>query len=50
MKRVHFLTALIAGGLLSAAPVPQQFRLPLVFEQNRGQAPTEVNWMGQGFS
>ncbi|MFL6447907.1 MAG: SBBP repeat-containing protein [Bryobacteraceae bacterium] len=46
--RIHCLAALLITGLLSAAPVPQQFRLPLVFEQNRGQAPAGVQWMGQG--
>lgn len=52
MLRVCFLPALIAGSLLSAAtpPAPQSFRLPLAFEQNRGQAPPEVKWMGQGSS
>src|SRR5438445_10627077 len=48
--RVQFLSALIAGGLLSAAPTPQQFHMPLVFEQNQGQAPGQVKWMGQGSS
>jgi hypothetical protein len=46
--RVHVFSALIAGGLLSAAAEPQQFRQPLVFEPNHGQAPAEVKWMGQG--
>jgi hypothetical protein len=48
--RVHFLAALMTGGLLSAAAVPPPFRLPLVFEQNQGQAPAPVKWMGQGSS
>jgi hypothetical protein len=36
----------MAGSLLSAAtaPTPQSFRLPLTFEQNRGQAPAQVKW------
>jgi hypothetical protein len=48
MLRVHVLSALVAGGLLSAAPQPQPFRRPLVFEQNRGQAPAEVRWLARG--
>jgi hypothetical protein len=49
MLRVCFLPVLMAGSLLSAAtpPTPQSFRLPLAFEQNRGQAPPQVEWMGQ---
>jgi len=52
MLRVGFLPVLLAGTLLSAAPTPtpQSFRLPLAFEQNRGQAPPKVKWMGQGSS
>src|SRR5882724_1675691 len=50
MFRFVFLSALIAGGLLTAAPQPQQFHIPLVFEQNQGQAPEQVKWMGQGSS
>ena len=42
-----FLT-LSATSLLNAAPTPaKSFHLPLTFEQNRGQAPGEVKWMGQ---
>ena len=48
MARVYILSALIAGGLLLAAPDPHQFRRPLVFEPNRGQAPSHVKWIGQG--
>jgi hypothetical protein len=37
--------------LLAAAPAPPQtFHLPLTFEQNRGQAPNEVKWLGQSSS
>src|ERR1700733_3185723 len=37
--------------LLAAAPAqPQTFHLPLTFEQNRGQAPKEVKWLGHGSS
>jgi hypothetical protein len=52
MLRVCFLPALMAGSLLSAAttPTPQSFRLPMAFEQNRGQAPPQVKWMGQDSS
>lgn len=52
MFRVCFLPVLMAGSFLSAAtvPKPQSFRLPLAFEQNRGQAPPQVKWMGQGSS
>jgi Beta-propeller repeat len=48
VTRVLILSALVAEGLLSAAPEPQPFRRPLVFEPNRGQAPAEVKWLGQG--
>jgi hypothetical protein len=35
--------------LLTTAPVQaQKVSLPLTFEQNRGQAPKEVRWIGQG--
>jgi hypothetical protein len=35
--------------LLTAAPArAQPFYRPLTFEQNRGQAPKEVKWLGQG--
>jgi hypothetical protein len=37
--------------LLTAAPAQaQKVSLPLTFEQNRGQAPKEVRWIGQGSS
>jgi hypothetical protein len=42
---------LSATSLLNAASTqPQSFRLPLTFEQNRGQAPNDVKWLGQGSS
>src|SRR5690242_3475934 len=45
MIRVSVLSALIAGGVLSAAPQPHQaFHLPLTFEKNQGQFPANVNW------
>ncbi len=47
MVRGSVLSALIAGGLLSAAPTPQPFHRPLVFEPNRGQAPAQFKWLGQ---
>ena len=43
------LPALIAGKLLTAAPLPQQsFHRPLTFEQNKGQAPKPVSWLARG--
>jgi Beta-propeller repeat len=33
---------------MAAAPQPQPFLRPLVFEPNRGQAPAHVQWMGRG--
>jgi hypothetical protein len=51
MVRVGVLTCLIAGTLLSAGPQPHQsFHRPLTFEQNLGQAPTQITWMGQSSS
>jgi hypothetical protein len=50
MIRVSALSALIAGGVLSAAPAPQPFHRPLVFEPNRGQAPAQFQWLGQSSS
>ena len=52
MLRACFVSALMAGSLSAATtmPAPQSFRLPLAFEQNRGQAPPQVKWMGQGSS
>ena len=52
MLRIGSLLAVMAGSVLSAAttPTPQEFRLPLTFEKNRGQAPAQVKRMGQGSS
>lgn len=50
MMRVCVLSALIAGGLLSAATTPQQFHRPLTFEPNQGQAPAQIEWLGQSSS
>ena len=33
---------------LAAASEPAQFRRPLVFEPNRGQAPAAVKWLARG--
>jgi hypothetical protein len=50
MIRVSVLAALIAGGVVSAAPAPQTFHRPLVFEPNQGQAPAQFQWLGQSSS
>jgi hypothetical protein len=50
MIRVSVVSALIAGGLLSAAPTPQPFHRSLTFEPNQGQAPAEFQWLGQSSS
>ncbi|HEY3453328.1 MAG TPA: SBBP repeat-containing protein, partial [Bryobacteraceae bacterium] len=50
MIRVSVVSALIAGGLLSAAPMPRPFHRPLTFEPNQGQAPAEFRWLGQSSS
>lgn len=47
MYRVALLSTLLGGGLLFAAPQPQSFRRPLVFEPNRGQAPADVMWLAR---
>jgi hypothetical protein len=51
MIRISVLSALIAGGALSAATAPQSFHRPLVFEPNQGQAlgqaPAQFQWLGQ---
>jgi hypothetical protein len=47
MMRVCVLSALAAGGLLSAASTSQQFHRPLAFEPNQGQAPAQIKWLGQ---
>ena len=48
MSRLLFLSALIGAGLLGAAPQPQPFQRPLVFEPNRGQAQPQTKWIAQG--
>lgn len=47
MMRVCVLSALSAAGFLSAATASQQFHRPLAFEPNQGQAPAQIQWMGQ---
>src|ERR1700760_4672879 len=43
--------ALSGTTLLAAVPAPlETFHLPMTFEQNRGQAPNEVKWLGQSSS
>jgi Beta-propeller repeat len=43
-----FSITLIPANLLRAAALPPQtYHLPLAFEQNRGQAPSAVKWLGQ---
>jgi hypothetical protein len=42
------LAALVLMKILSAAPIPQPFRQPLVFEPNRGQAQPEAAWTAHG--
>jgi hypothetical protein len=39
---------LISSASLVAAPQPQLFRRPLVFEPNRGQVPAQVKWLARG--
>jgi hypothetical protein len=44
-----FVFAVIANStLLVAAPQPQSFRQPLVFEPNQGQAAPQVKWLARG--
>ena len=50
MMRVCVLSALAAGGLLSAASTSQPFRRPLAFEPNQGQAPAQFKWLGRSSS
>src|SRR5207342_2372635 len=50
MIRVSVLSLLMTARLLSAAPAPQSFHRPLVFEPNQGQAPAQFKWMGQSSS
>jgi hypothetical protein len=46
--RVLLLSLISSATFLAAAPQPQAFRRPLVFEPNRGQAPPEVKWVARG--
>ena len=48
MFRAVPLAALVAMNILSAAPPPQPFRQPLIFEPNRGQAPLQATWAANG--
>src|SRR5690242_6073829 len=48
MVGVSLVSVLIAGRLLFAASAPQQFHRPLAFEPNQGQAPAQIQWLGQG--
>src|SRR5262245_57885436 len=50
MIPVSVVSLLMAGRLLSAAPAPQSFHRPLVFEPNQGQAPAQFKWLGQSSS
>jgi hypothetical protein len=48
LRVLLFSLALSSPALLNAASLPpQNFHLPLTFEQNRGQAPGEVKWLGR---
>src|SRR5581483_5172925 len=42
------VAAVVAMKILSAAPTPQPFKQPLVFEPNRGQAPLPATWAAHG--
>jgi hypothetical protein len=48
MFRSLFLAALLAASILSAAPTPQSFRQPLIFEPNRGQTQPQATWTAHG--
>jgi hypothetical protein len=48
MFRVVLLSLISSATFLVAAPQPQPFRRPLLFEPNRGQAPAEVKWLARG--
>jgi hypothetical protein len=51
LRVLLFSLALSSTSLLNAASMPpQNFHLPLAFEQNRGQAPGEVKWLGRSSS
>jgi hypothetical protein len=42
--RINLLMLISSAALVVAAPQPQPFRRPLVFDPNRGQAPAPVKW------
>lgn len=46
--RILLLSFLGSTPFLVAAPQPQPFRRPLVFEPNHGQVPAEVTWLARG--
>ena len=48
LRVLLFSLALNSPSPLNAASTPpQNFHLPLTFEQNRGQAPSDVKWLGR---
>ena len=48
LRVLLFSLAFSSASLLNAASLPpQNFHLPLTFEQNRGQAPSDVKWFGR---
>jgi len=46
--RPVLLSFVLNATFLMAAPQPQTFRRPLVFEPNQGQAPAQVKWLARG--
>jgi hypothetical protein len=48
MFRTVLLSAISAACLRAAAPQPDSFKHPLIFEPNRGQFPERVKWMARG--
>ena len=48
MFRGLLLSLISSTTFLVAAPQPQSFRRPLVFEPNRGQAPAQAKWIARG--
>jgi hypothetical protein len=51
-RRLLLCSLTLCGTMLLTAPPAraQTFYQPLTFEQNRGQAPTEVKWLGHSSS
>lgn len=47
MFRLLVFSMISSATFLAAAPQPQHFRRPLVFEPNRGQAPPEIKWLAR---